>query len=974
MLQKRVVQMFLMAAAAMLMAAGPSYKMKLKPYDLQSTDFQMPSGLRLLFQEDRSQPSVMLTTVYDVGSAGDPVGKEGIAHLVEHLAFKALHEKNPKVWDHMKQLGATNFNAFTADDITQYYTQVPKESLVPMLKIEAMRMQHTIRGVTEKDLETEREVVRNELRMRTENTVNNKLYELAKEMVYPKGHTYHRTGIGTHESLSNITLKDVQDFVDKWYQPEHATVVVAGNFDKAQIGSLLNQAFPFELLAAKGQTDKKITPVQHKPRITGKSAEPPPPADRTLRKIKGPVPRTTVLLAWSMPGAYRSNQPLMEVTVQSMAQPIASLIYGETYDPWSDDDKIEGLGCFLQPNKESAMAMCFIELGAGQDPEKIAKNALDALSEMWNSDNEEGMEFGIGEDRVRLPGQRKSFAIARAQYQAAIFHQSATLERAVSIASYMHFTGKPDYFTSSIKEVGGIKSFDARDLAFKYLKRDRAVTLIVEPFSDKDAPSPVAFNASSSWAGATFESNAVTEASKATPEQIEALAVTPDTASIKEFTLKNGLRVLVKKHGGAPFVTVGLYTKGGSATADPVGFPDFAFSDSDTQDPGKIAGDWTGGSYGDGSMRGVTTPSGNFDEALDLVYDRASTTRSTWTRRRFDRAIEQEKRRLKTEEKRPDIWGERALWNLLMPGHPMATAQARDAKALDALGKLDAKDFEKWFEKTLAPKNATLVVVGDVDLAEAEKKITKVWGKWRIKDQGAPMKGFPDAPASLPQQIAFVDSPEATQTDLTVACQVRATVENDATRDVLTSLLREDLFFAIRERAGASYGVGVGMSRADADTSLLFVSSLVQNDKAKPALKTILDRLAEVRNGKVDPKKLNEVKWNVASATRAENESAAEMMGTLTGLVRNGLPVSSLNGYPKRLAAVTAKDLQTMLEPCTGREVITAVGPEKLVRAPFESLKIPVQMVDWRKGADSKPDVDTKQSSIAPATDTAKKK
>ena len=927
----------LLTAIAAGCAAGPSYRLNLKPYQLEATDFPLPSGLRVLFQEDRGQPSVVVTSVIDSGSSDDPAGKEGMAHLIEHLCFRAIHGDNPKVMDHLKQLGAVNFNASTGDDFTDYYTVAPKEALLPLLRIEALRLLDPIAGVTEKDLEIEREVVRNELRLRTETTVSNKIYELSKAMVFPEGHVYHRTGIGTHESLDSITLDDVRAWLKEHYVPANTTIVVAGDFDRSQAGALLSRTFPLTLVAGPdAKPDQRLQLAKPEPRVRTPSEPPPPVPEKTLARIVGPVTRDTVVLAWSLPGAYRDDEPLIEITVQTMGIAIGSLLYPES----EDKDRIEGLGCFPVMNRHASMALCYIELAEGQEPEEIAGRAVDGLWELWNTDNE--------------GWQRQLFSQARASYQAALFRDSASILRAVPVAHHLHFRGRADMFSRSIERVDAISAFDARDFAYEYLTRERVARLVIRPYdANKEPAAAVAFSQGSSWAGATLEAG-TGDFAGVTNAQIEKLALAPDVKQARTLTLSNGLRVVLKRHGGAPFVKVALYTGGGRRSSTPWGLPDFAFPVFDARNPGQIAGVWAGGGYGDGTLVGVETPSGNLDAALDLVHDRVTSTRSNWSRKAFDLTSKRLERRLRTDEKRPEIWAERALWSLVLPDHPYG----RNRYDFDALRKLGADDYRSWFDRQLTPRNATLFVVGDIDLDATAQKVGAVWSAWRSDRPGGPMPGYPAPPARPARQIALLDNPEGTQTSLSVACHLApATGTNDAASEVLTGLLREDLWAAIRERSGASYGVQVYADHASGGLHVLRVGSFVQNDKAKPALQTILDRLRDVQAGKVTPAKLAETKWQLAAATHTANLSVDEMLYTLIGLVRDGQPLESLSGYPKRLGSVAAEDLSALLKPCAGHEVVTAMGPEAAIRKPLESLGIPLEIVDWRKGADAKAEV-----------------
>ena len=138
---------------------GPSYTLKLKPYSLQAKDFPLPSGLRVIFQEDRSQPSVVVTAVYDAGGSSDPRGKEGLAHVIEHLWFRAQHDGALPVKERITDLGGV-FNAFTSSEETVFITHAPADALIPLLRLEALLMMDPMAGVTEEALGVERQVVR----------------------------------------------------------------------------------------------------------------------------------------------------------------------------------------------------------------------------------------------------------------------------------------------------------------------------------------------------------------------------------------------------------------------------------------------------------------------------------------------------------------------------------------------------------------------------------------------------------------------------------------------------------------------------------------------------------------------------------------------------------------------------------------------------------------------------------------------
>lgn len=146
----------------------PPFRFDLGRVEVAANDFTFPSGLRILFQVEHTQPVVSVAMVIDAGSADDPKGQEGVAHLVEHLWFRSRRALGT-VHEIHHQFGASA-NAATGPDETVFVTDVAKGEIVELLKLEAQRLVDPLAGVTKAELDAEREVVRNELRLQYENT------------------------------------------------------------------------------------------------------------------------------------------------------------------------------------------------------------------------------------------------------------------------------------------------------------------------------------------------------------------------------------------------------------------------------------------------------------------------------------------------------------------------------------------------------------------------------------------------------------------------------------------------------------------------------------------------------------------------------------------------------------------------------------------------------------------------------------
>ena len=236
-----------LAAIALLVACpSPPPRTSFTYTELRS---KLPNGLRYVIMPDATTTQVEVDIRYDVGSREDPPGKAGIAHLVEHLMFQQRPD-GPDTAPLMKSINqlTTFFNAYTNWDTTHYMMASRADQLDALLKIEAMRMFFRCQTISEDEFQREREVVRNEIRQRT-GTPDGRIWDLVLAEVYPKNHAYARMIGGDDTNLSSITLQDSCDFMQKYYTPDRATVIVAGGVDPNETAKLIKKWFgPLEPL------------------------------------------------------------------------------------------------------------------------------------------------------------------------------------------------------------------------------------------------------------------------------------------------------------------------------------------------------------------------------------------------------------------------------------------------------------------------------------------------------------------------------------------------------------------------------------------------------------------------------------------------------------------------------------------------------------------------------------------------------
>ena len=212
-------------------------------FSIDYEQYQLDNGLTIILHEDKSDPIVGVAIQYHVGSNREIPGRTGFAHLFEHMLFQeSQHVGQDQFFKKIQNVGGT-LNGGTNKDGTVYYEVVPKNALETVLWLESDRMGWLLSTVTQSAFMNQQEVVQNEKRQRVDNRpYGHANYVMIKNM-YPEGHPYNWTTIGELEDLQKATLKDVRDFYEKWYGPNNATMVIAGDYNKTEVKQLVEKYF-----------------------------------------------------------------------------------------------------------------------------------------------------------------------------------------------------------------------------------------------------------------------------------------------------------------------------------------------------------------------------------------------------------------------------------------------------------------------------------------------------------------------------------------------------------------------------------------------------------------------------------------------------------------------------------------------------------------------------------------------------------
>ena len=326
-----------------------------RPPKLQYQITTLPNGLTVVLSEDHSTPIVHLQLVYHVGSKNEKPGRTGFAHLFEHLMFKGSKNVQPEAHTSMLASVGGQSNAYTTDDETVFWETVPAQYLPLILWLEADRMA-TLR--IDKDTFTnERDVVKEERRMRVDNQPYGRLNEIIYDQAFTV-HPYKHATIGSMEDLEAASVDDVRDFYQTYYVPANATLVLVGDFDTAQALQLVSQYL--------GRVPKAERPV---PRDIPQ--EPPQTKEKRVT-LQQPWPLPAVVVAYHVTNDGNPDSYPLHIAAKVLSDGQTSRIYQKlVYEKQMAVAAFGNANLIEDPNLFYAVAI----VQPGHTPEEVDRRA-----------------------------------------------------------------------------------------------------------------------------------------------------------------------------------------------------------------------------------------------------------------------------------------------------------------------------------------------------------------------------------------------------------------------------------------------------------------------------------------------------------------------------------------------------------------------------------------------------------------------
>jgi predicted Zn-dependent peptidase len=779
----------------------------IRPFDFHMRDFRLPSGLRIVVQEDHRLPMVCVVTVVGVGSANDPEGKLGLAALLARMTFHARPAGRSTMRELLERVGGATFDASIALDETTFFELGPSSALPDLLRLEFARMVHPLIDVEESTAAIERRAARSELIERNERDPVAALLPRMQVGLFPSRDPYRHPPHGTVEGLANITLADLERLAKIHYRPDNMTMLIAGDVDLASVDKLLAANAPPALVGDPKRVEKTS------PRISA-LARPSSQRSREPSRYEAPVTTPELWITWSLPGAMQDEGVLNDALGNALAEYLArpadedSTISNqwlrdqqlrnrpsearlptqpppdgvelgaptrgglEPSDPFTflrsqdsasaqEDPDIAQTTIFTVPAARATMMICRVRLRAGTHPDRSFENIMNKVRKFWfrpaltikqtrgATFHKDGTPVQITTwQSIDLPSKLNSILVGRSLTQAAAAMAMDTedmLSRAIKTAKFIHFTGDAGFYSRSFQALSESETVTIERLARQYLERDRAHAVYITPGSAvTDLSGERAPDSSSATDAPGSEKSLRVPHS---PDMIRAVARSFDLAGFRTVRLPNGVELVIGRRPGIPIVRVGLGLYGGKMSGVPLGVADVAEHVAQASHhfghPSDFGANESRHVGEDMVIHELRSGASNVGKMLAIISEIAKT--QTVDAGALDQFRRFTLPMLQAEERPPSVRAEAAFRKALYgEGHPYS----RQASAAD-IAKVDEKAVRAWLGRTYRPDNAVIVVIGDIDPNEVETLARKWLSDWQSRDR-------------LPQgSVEYVDDPRA---------------------------------------------------------------------------------------------------------------------------------------------------------------------------------------------------------------------
>ena len=830
--------------------------------------YTLPNGLEVILHVDRKLPVVHVNQWFHVGSANERQGRTGFAHLFEHMMFQGSKNASKDYFTYVEAAGANllegGVNGTTSQDRTNYFATVPSGNLENLLWVESDRLATLPDALTKKNLDNQRDVVKNERRQGLENQPYGRWYKLIVENLFPEGHPYQHTVIGSHEDLTAASEEDVKEFFRTYYTPNNLSLVIAGDFDVAETKRLVEKYFG--TIPPGPALDR---PAKSMPKLDSEK----------IIEAYDRVPQERTYFAWLTPAYFDQGDAELELVATILTDGLSArlnkaLLY--------DRQLASNVTAFQSGQPLSGAFMMWATARPGADLNQIEQIVTSEIARL-------AKEGPTQEELNRAKTKWETNFISGLESIGGFGGKSDLLN------NYNTFLGDPGKFDEDIARHRNVTIESVKATVDKYLNTRNRLLVRFHP-EKSGKPSDVAINRA-----------------QEPPLGGDRPFKAPDVKSAK---LENGMEVFVVEKPELPKVAVSLATRAGSV-ADPQAKSGLAAMTNrmmrrGTKTRNALQIDETLGNLGTAIFGGAGKETAsmnlevlkrNLNESLAVMSD--VVLNPSFPAEEFDREKKTTLDNLAQAANNPNAVATRVASMLAFGAdHPYGRPSAGLPSTIQAITREDLAQFHQTYWK---PASSALVFVGDISLQEATNLARQSFGSW--SGGAAPAVNIPTPKPMGPGKVYLIDRQGAAQT---VIAHVLPAPQRKS--DEYYALKLADAVYGggfgtrlnlnLREDKGYSYGVFANLQQLSKGGAWI-ASGGVQTNKTKESATEFMRELKFLAGEKpITEQELTTARLGRIRGYAQQFESYGRIAGQVVDLWAAGLPMTDLQRESEELTKV----------------------------------------------------------------------
>ena len=859
--------------------------------------YVLPNGLTLIVHEDNSDPVVHVDVTYHVGSGREELGKSGFAHFFEHMLFQG--SDNVADEEHFKivtEAGGT-LNGSTNRDRTNYYQTVPANQLEKMLWLEADRMGFFLDAVTQKKFEVQRSTVKNERGERIDNVPYGQRFEMIHKHLYPYGHPYSWQTIGYVEDLNRVDVNDLKNFFLRWYGPNNAAIVVAGDVKTAEVVKLVEKYFgsiqrgpavdAVKVPAPKVESNRYISYVDNYAKLPMLSIAYP-----TVPDFHKDIPALAALS--QVLGQGKTSVLFQQLTKKQLALQASTMNY---------ISELSGeLHFVISPYPGKSLA----------EMEKLFYAALDSFEQRGVTD----------EDIVKFKGAFESQLINGLQSVAG---------KATQLAQFQYLTGNPNQIGRRLQEYQAVTKADVMRVYNQYVKGKGAVVLSILPKGQEaliakadnftiDTTGYVRPNYG--YEGLTY----VKSKDKFDRKKMPGSGPNP-VVKVPKFwrkDLPNGAKIIGTENTEIPTVTLSITIPGGhllqANDLSKAGLASMfaAMMNEDTKnytaeqitiELQKLGSSVSVSSGTDGITFNVQALKKNLAPVLALLQERMFNP--NFTEEAFSRIKKQRLEAFKQMKAQPAAVADAVFAKLNYGANHILGIEQSGTEA--TVKNITLEDIKNYYNNYMTSVGAKVVVVGDIKEAQILPALSFLN---KLPKKKISLPKVDATPQVEKTKVYMVDVPKSAQSEFRVGYATglkwdatgdyyRATLANWALGGNFNSRLNLNL----REDKGWTYGARSGFSGDEYSGDFEF-SAGIRADATDSALVEVMGEVKNyLQNGPTDDD-LKFMKSALAQSDARRYETGFQKAAFIGRILDYNLPANYIEQQNKILQKITKEELQ----------------------------------------------------------------